>query len=87
MKTLWVRLSFVVAWLISLIGVQSASAKYIDNYNQRAAEIKNTTPLYLSMKTDYSKTKTQKVGDMLSWHYSHGSHEYHHSHYSHRSGY
>jgi hypothetical protein len=87
MKTLWLRLVIMVAWLVSLIGVQSASAKYVEKYNQRAAELKGTTPLYLSMTTDYSKAKTQKIGDMLSQHYSHSSHQSHQSHYSHRSGY
>jgi hypothetical protein len=87
MKKLWVRLLCTAAWIVSLLGVQSASANYIDKFNQKTAEIKETTPLYLSMTTDYSKAKIQKVGDMLTWHYSHASHASHQSHYSHRSGY
>ena len=87
MGTFWKKTAVVISGILSAIGLsgQNSQANFVAIEN--IEQINKSTPLYLQQGVDVFKINAQKVGDMLSWHYSHSSHSSHSSHYSHRSGF
>ena len=88
MKTIWSKLTYLGLGLLSLLGIQTASATPIPSTPPPVAEIKPNTPLYLQLGID--RLAGENTGHTLvqHWaHWSHSAHQSHYAHYSHRAHY
>lgn len=82
MKHLLTKISLFALGVLTSVGLYSGNvnASQVQGIN-KASEITETTPLYLTQSTTY----TANAQD--GWHYSHSSHASHYSHESHSSHY
>lgn len=82
MKKCWKRLVFLVAGVLSFLGIQPSWAALTPPTPQ-VGEIKENTPLYLKLGVD--RVPMNEKGDTLAYwrHYQHWSHYAHRSHWAH----
>jgi len=92
MKSIWTRLVFLVAGVLSFLGIQPSGAA-LTPPAQQVGEVKENTPLYLKLGMD--RVAANETGTTLAYwrhyqhyaHYAHRAHWAHYAHYAHRSHY
>ncbi len=84
MKKIGSKLAFVVFGILSLLGIQPASATTTaPQLPKQVNEVKNNTPLYLQLGIDKLPNLGNEKDITLAQHWNHWSHRDHRSHWAH----
>lgn len=88
LKKIGSKLGFVVLGILSLFGINPATATNIPlQPPPQVNEVKSTTPLYLELGADVLSQLGKEKNITLAQHWSHGAHRSHWAHYAHRAHY